>query len=235
MDFGGGGLSRYYYECYILLGDPSLELPTAIPTALSVIHPSTVPVGATTKVLVDVSQGGSALEDALVCLLQEGGFQQAAYTAASGQAALYITPATTDTILVTVTAHNGRPYQGTIVPADDVPPAPVSDLRTRLAGNALQLVWSAVTTDTLDNPKTVSGYAIYRDETGDFEPSAANSLFTTAGTEYLDATAAVGNTAIQHYYKVIALSSGGLKSEPSRAAGEFDRAIIHDSGLPKTK
>jgi hypothetical protein len=233
--WGGSGMSRYYYECYILLGDPSLELPTDIPASLSVTHPATVPAGATTKVLVDVFQGGSALEDALVCLLQEGGFQQAAYTGTSGQAALYITPFTTDTILVTVTAHNGRPYQGSIVPVDDVPPAAVSDLQTYLAGSGLQLVWSAVTTDTLNNPKSVSGYAVYRDETGDFEPTAANSLFTVAGTEYLDAAAAVGNTAVQHFYKVIALGSGGLKSEPSRAAGEFDRSIVHESGQPKNE
>ena len=231
--WSGGGMSRYYYECYILLGDPSLELPTAIPAALTVSHPSTVPVGVTTKVIVTVTRGGSDLEDALVCLLQEGGFQQAAYSDASGQAVLYISPATTDTVLVTVTAHNGRPYQGSIVPADDVPPAPVSDLSAHLANSAVMLIWSAVTTDTLSNPKTVSGYAIYRDAAHDFMPSAANSLFTTSQTEYLDPSAAVGDTAVQHYYQVIALGSGGQKSEPSRAAGEFDRSIADESGLPK--
>ena len=232
--WGGGGLSRYYYECYILLGDPSLELLTAIPADLTVTHSSTVPVGTPTKVLVDVFRSGVPLENALVCLFQGGGFQEVAYTGPSGQAAVTIAPSTTDTILVTVTIHNGRPYQGVIIPVDTVPPAAVSDLRTYLADAALQLVWTAVTTDTLSNPKTVSGYAVYRDETDDFQPSAANSLFTTAGTEYLDVSAAIGNTAVQHYYKIIALGSGGLKSEPSRAAGEFDRSILNSGGLPKT-
>jgi hypothetical protein len=233
--WGGGGLSRYYYECYILLGDPSLELPTAVPTALTVSHPSTVPVGTTTKVLVDVFRGGSAQENALVCLLQEGGVQQSAYTGASGQAALYITPSTADNILVTVTAHNGRPYQDYILPVDNVPPAPVSDLRTFLAGETLQLVWSAVTTDTLDNPKTVAGYAVYRDVIGDFEPSAANSLAATTQVHYLDITAAVGDTAVQHYYRVIALGHNGQKSEPSQASGEFDRLLVREGGQPKGK
>jgi hypothetical protein len=233
--YGGGGRSRYYYECYILLGDPSLELPTTIPAALTVSHPGTVPVGTTTKVIVTVTQGGSGLEDALVCLLQEGGVHQASYSDASGQAALYISPTTSDTILVTVTAHNGRPYQGHIVPADDVPPASVSDLSAYLVNSAVMLVWSAVTTDTLDNPKTIAGYAIYRDAVGDFQPSAANSLSTTTQTEYLDDHAAVGDTTVQHYYKVIALSDGGQKSEPSRAAGEFDRFIRNAAGSPKVK
>jgi hypothetical protein len=231
--YGGGGMSRYYYECYILLGDPSLMLPTTIPTNLTVGHPATVPLGTTTKVIVTVAQGGSDLEDALVCLLQEGHFQQAAYTASNGEAALYITPNVTDTILVTVTAHNGRPYQGTIVPADNVPPAEVTDLSAYLAGSALMLAWSPVTTDTMQNPKTVTGYAVYRGEAIDFLPSPANSLGTTAGTDFLDTQAAVGDTGTQHYYKIVAMDGGGLKSDPSRPAGEFDRWVTDTTSPPK--
>jgi hypothetical protein len=222
--YGGGGLSRYYYECYILLGDPSVELPTAMPALLTVDHPATVPLGPC-DVTVTVTQGGSPVEDALVCAMQEGGVHEAGYTSASGQAVLSVFPGASDTILVTVTAHNCRPYQGTMVPMADVPPAAVTDLQVELAATALSLSWSPVTTDTLANPKTVTGYVIYRSVTPDFQPDPASSLGTTVAPEYVDATAAVSDTTLNHFYQVLAVDAEGRKSPSSDMVGEFDRWV----------
>ena len=222
----GAGLSRYYYECYILLGDPSLMLPTAIPAALTVDHPATVLLGPS-DVTVTVTHEGSPVEDALICAMQEEGIHQAGYTNGSGQAVLSISPVTSDTILVTVTAHNFQPYQGTMVPVSGAPPAAVTDLQVNLAETALMLNWSAVTIDTLSNPKTVSGYVIYRGIDPGFEPSPACSLGTTSEVEYLDATAAVGDTTVQHYYSLVAVAEEGSKSDPSNTVGEFDRWITN--------
>jgi hypothetical protein len=224
--YGGGGMSRYYYECYILLGDPSLELPTAMPAVLTVDHPATVPLGPS-DVTVTVTQGGSAVEDALVCAMQEEGIREVKYTNVSGQAILSISPSTPDTILVTVTAHNGRPYQGHMVPGETAPPAAVSDLRAHLEETSLSLRWSAVTLDTLSHPKTVTGYVIYRDMNPDFEPSPASSLGTTTTTEYLDATGAVGDTLEHHFYLVLAVDDQGRKSPPSNRVGEFDSPLTN--------
>lgn len=234
--YGGGGLSQYYYECYLLLGDPSLELPTTIPAVLSVDHVPTVPLELLSEVVVTVTQGASGVQDALVCAMQEGGIRQVAYTDASGQAILPIKPITTDSILVTVTGHNCRPYQGYIIPAGDAPPAAVSDLQVHLAVTSLKLSWSAVTVDTLSNPKTVTGYIVYRGMTPDFEPSIANSLGTSMDTEYLDVAPAVGDTTVDHFYLVEAVDDQGRKSAPSNCAGEFDRWLtdVEPPEPPKT-
>lgn len=220
--YGGGGLSEYYYECYILLGDPSLELPTAIPDVLTVDHPTTVPLGPS-DVTVTVTHDGSPVEDALVCAMQEGGIHEAGYTNASGQAVLPISPSTSDTIIVTVTAHNYQPHQGTMVPAAEAPPAAVVDLQVDLVETSVSLSWSAVTMDTLSNPKTVEGYVVYRGLNPDFEASPATSLGTVATTEYLDLTAAVGDTTTNHFYVVLAVDAQGRESQPSNMVGEFDR------------
>ncbi len=222
QEYGGGGLSRYYYECYILLGDPALELPTAIPAVLTVDHPATVPLELLSDVTVNVTRGGSPVEAALVCAMQESGIHEVGYTDVSGQAILPLKPATADTILVTVTAHNCQPHQGIMLPVGDVPPAAVNDLQVSLANTALMLSWSAVTTDTLANPKTVTGYVIYRGTNPYFEPSPASSLAITGDTQYLDLTAAVGDTALEHYYTILAVDEVGRKSEPSNDVGEFD-------------
>ena len=235
QQYDGSGLSRYYYECYILLGDPSLELPTIIPVALSVDHATTVPLELLSDVVVTVTQGGSGVQDALVCAMQEGGIREVAYTDASGQAILPIKPINSDSILVTVTAHNCRPYQGYIIPVVDAPPAAVSDLQVHLAATSLKLSWSAVTLDALSNPKTVTGYIVYRGMTPDFECSSASSLGTTTGTEYFDVAPAVGDTAVDHFYLVEAIDDQERKSAPSNCVGEFDRRLTDVEPLEPPK
>jgi hypothetical protein len=230
--YSGGGLSRYYYECYLLIGDPSVMLPTDIPTTLSVDHPVTVPLGPSDVSVVVVDS--SPVNEALVCLMQDGGIHEVAYTDASGEAVLSISPSTTDEILLTVTAHNCRPYQRGITPVEaNAPPSAVNDLTIILAQAHLSLDWSAVTTDTLANPKTVTEYVIYRGDSPDFVASPASSLGTTTDTEYLDMTAAVGDTTLEHCYLVLAVDEGGQKSEPSNLVGEFDRPTVNDSPTPK--
>ena len=105
----------------------------------------------------------------------------------------------------------------------------MGDLTVSLVQTSLSLDWSAVTTDTLANPKTVTEYVVYRGSSPDFEASPASSLGATTDTEYLDVTAAVGDTAVAHCYLVRAVDEGGQKSEPSHRVGEFDRITINDT------
>lgn len=119
MDFYCPPDSTYMDWClkeYNLFGDPELPIWTAVPAELTVTHPASVNQAGV--VTVTVSQGGSPVANARVCL-QKGDWQTGEvygvqYTDASGTAEVYVNPATTGTIAVTVWARNELPYQGTI-------------------------------------------------------------------------------------------------------------------------
>jgi hypothetical protein len=103
---------EYYFNAYNLLGDPSLELWTAVPRLLNVSHASSVPVGTNTfSVLV---QTGSAqpLKGALVSLYKRNDVKVVDFSDASGMAYFQISTATPDTLFVTVSKHDCAPYCG---------------------------------------------------------------------------------------------------------------------------
>ncbi len=101
---------------YNLLGDPEIDMWTAAALPLSVGHPTSI--GGTGAVTVTVSDSRAPVQGAMVCM-QKGDWQTGevyvtGITDASGQAQLYVTPASTGPMTVTVTAHDHTPYQGTI-------------------------------------------------------------------------------------------------------------------------
>ena len=111
--YSGGGRTKYYFEAYNLMGDPSVEMWTwqtagGVPMTMSVSHPASI-MG-TCPVTVTVS---GATDDALVCLYKEGEVFVRDWTT-GGSATLYVAPATTGTLNVTVRRHNYKPYIGTI-------------------------------------------------------------------------------------------------------------------------
>lgn len=104
--------SEFYFNAYNLLGDPSLEIWTDVPRLLLVNHPATLPVG-TNKLTVMVLDGLSQpVASALVCLYKRGEIKSLARTDAAGQATLLISSSSPDTVFITVTKHNYRPYCG---------------------------------------------------------------------------------------------------------------------------
>jgi hypothetical protein len=107
------------------------------------------------------------------------------------------------------------------------PPAAISDLMVVLADSVIQLSWTAVTVDTTGEPIVVDHYNVYRDDNPGFSPSSSDSIGNTADTFYIDFTAAVNDTSINHYYVVKAVDSGGRKSADSNRVGEFDRGLIN--------
>ncbi len=110
--YGGGGMSRAYYEQFNLLGDPALDVWTSPPAAMDVSHPSTVPPGTVDVTLTVTGPGGGAIQDALVCLYDEGHLQRAGYTDSAGQVTIALLgnePAGTE-IEVHATAHDKVPY-----------------------------------------------------------------------------------------------------------------------------
>jgi hypothetical protein len=112
--YSGGGSSRYYLDCYNVMGDPSLDLWTSAAESLDVDCPSIVTTG-TNPVSVTVQDpGGAPVFGALVCLHKSGEVFETGYTDASGQVTLYPSALTMGFIDITVTAHNHLPSLGVI-------------------------------------------------------------------------------------------------------------------------
>ena len=107
------------------------------------------------------------------------------------------------------------------------PPAAVQDLQAHLAGDALELSWSEVTSDTRGNPILVEYYLVSRSDDPDVDPGPGDSLGTASGPFFVDTSAAVGDTAVDHFYLVQAVHTGGRRSAGSSRVGEFDRALAN--------
>lgn len=111
--YSGGGMTKYYFEGYNLMGDPSVEMWTwqpagGVPMTMSVSHPASI--SGTGPVTVTVT---GATDDALVCLYKAGEVLERDWTT-GGSVTLYVSPSTTGSMSVTVRRHNYEPYIGTI-------------------------------------------------------------------------------------------------------------------------
>ncbi len=111
--YSGGGRSHRYYEEYNVLGDPSVNLYIMQPRTMTVSHPAVVPVGPS-ALPVSVQADKAPIRDALVCAMKAStkAILATGYTDAGGNASLNINPGGVDTVYVTVTAYNCRPYEG---------------------------------------------------------------------------------------------------------------------------
>jgi hypothetical protein len=104
--------SSFYFHAFNLLGDPSIELWTGIPDSFIVTHASSIPVG-TNSFSVHVTDAGSQpVQGAMVSLHKDNEIKEIEYTDASGNADLNFTTSTPDTLFVTITKHNFKPYTG---------------------------------------------------------------------------------------------------------------------------
>jgi hypothetical protein len=111
--WGNIPMTKRYFEMYNIMGNGAIDLYTQQPLTLTVTHPAKVSLGATT-VAVNVA-AGDPVAGALVGLVLKstGKVLAAGYTDSLGRAALNIeTTGTGDSIRLTVTAHNCRPYSG---------------------------------------------------------------------------------------------------------------------------
>jgi len=116
--YGGGGRSKYYFEVYNVLGDPSLKVWYHVPWEADCVYPPTIPIGPF-EVPVNVSYGGSPVEGALVCLSQGDDIHSTAYTDESGFSLVPVQTLTPDTIHVVITGVDLAPHHGYIFPASE--------------------------------------------------------------------------------------------------------------------
>ena len=112
--YGGGGYSRYYLDCYNIMGDPSVDLWTSAAESLYVDCPTTVSTGTNPMNITVQKSGGVPVFGALVCLYKDGEVFETGYTDALGQLTLYPSPLTSGFVDITVTAHNHLPSVGVI-------------------------------------------------------------------------------------------------------------------------
>jgi len=103
--------AEYYYDMYNLLGDPSVALWWNAPQSLTVSHPATVTPG-DGNIDFNVSSIGSPVENAFVCITNDGTIHSAEYTNSSGNITLsYSSASPGETLWVTATAYNKIPYE----------------------------------------------------------------------------------------------------------------------------
>lgn len=109
-----------YFQMYNLFGDPSMYLYTHVPYEFTVSHDPTIPIG-TVNFNVSVSNNNGPVEGALVSAVQNGNLLDAKYTDGTGIATLEITTSVVDSIYITVTAYNHKPYVGAVIPSSEGP------------------------------------------------------------------------------------------------------------------
>jgi hypothetical protein len=210
---------------YTILGDPSLQVWTDVPTAMTVTtDPTTIPVGPSTNVDISVTTATRApIPGALVCLWKGTEVYIYGYTNTAGSITLPVQPTTEGTVKLTVTAYNHVPHLSDIPAASGsgIPQAPVIDAQA--IGNHLRLTWAPVTQDLEGAPITVDHYNVYRNTVAHYSVSGASFLGSTDSSPYDDYNV-VGNPSVNYFYRIVAVSTGGQASPPSDAVGEFDCA-----------
>jgi hypothetical protein len=102
----------YYFHTYNILGDPSLDVWTDTPDTFRITHNASIPVG-TNYLSVQVNNSSSQpVEGAMVSLYKDGEVKEVEFSNASGSVHFNFTTSSQDTLFVTVTKHNVKPYCG---------------------------------------------------------------------------------------------------------------------------
>ncbi|MCX6257475.1 MAG: C25 family cysteine peptidase [Bacteroidia bacterium] len=116
-------------DTWTIFGDPSLMVYTKTPDAMTVSHPSVVPLG-TTQLTVNCNTDG-----ALVSLTLNGSILNTGIVAGNSVNIVFPALTTLDTVYVTVTAYNKLPYFGTvaIIPVN----GPYINLNSYLVNDAI--------------------------------------------------------------------------------------------------
>jgi len=107
------GYNVNFYREWNLLGDPELNLWTAVPKTLTVTYDSIIPP-TPTNVTVNVISNGIPIPNALICLMKDSTIYEYGYSDSNGTKVFSISPQDTGTISITVTARNCHPFEGII-------------------------------------------------------------------------------------------------------------------------
>jgi hypothetical protein len=197
IDYGG---NRWCYYELCVLGDPELDMWTAVPGVLGVEHPSLVGTGISDFAVV-VNSAKAPVTGAKVCLLKEADIYDVEFTGPGGTAMFSIDPQSVGWMTVTVTKHDFVPAQSVVEVVLGTAPSPPTGLAAAAGDGAISLTWDA-------NPEPdVDSYTIYRGALPAPTDSVASVL--VPGTSFLDAPLING---ITYYYRMKAVSASGEES-----------------------
>ncbi|UCG29703.1 MAG: T9SS type A sorting domain-containing protein [candidate division WOR-3 bacterium] len=104
--------SSFYFHAFNLLGDPSLEVWTGTPDSFIVTHASSLPSGTNSFSVHVTNTGSQPVHGAMVSIYKENEVKEIEFTDASGNADFNFATSTPDTLFVTITKHNFKPYVG---------------------------------------------------------------------------------------------------------------------------
>jgi hypothetical protein len=105
--------TKVTFEMGTWFGDPTMQIWTALPLSLTVVHPDTVLAGSSEIPVTITYFEEEPVESVLVCLMNDEVYQ-IGYTNAQGQVTLPCSTTIVGNLYVTATKHNYRPYQGMI-------------------------------------------------------------------------------------------------------------------------
>jgi len=125
---------EFYQHVYNLLGDPGMQMWTAIPRALNVVHADTLDSRQNSIEISVQDEAGQAIPEAYVSLLNDAN-AIGTYTNAAGEVTLPVDLEGSTNLMLTVTGKNLAPYLVT--------------LPIRPAGSGLRLISWEVDTDSL--------------------------------------------------------------------------------------
>lgn len=106
-----GGTHEYYG--FTTIGDPEMNIWTAVPQQVSVQHPATLPVDAG-SLSVQVSCNEMPFDSALVCVMLDTVVYRSGYTSGGGNIVFYLDNLVQGAMDITVTGKNIIPYESII-------------------------------------------------------------------------------------------------------------------------
>ena len=142
-------VSKYCFTELTLLGDPELPIWTENPISMTVSHPNSAPIGAS-SFTVSVSSGGNPVNQASVCLWKGTDVYLIGSTNSAGQITFSISPTSPGTMYVTVTKQNYLPYEGSTTiqgGAGSPPQKPTTPIGPANGGINIEYTYSSSTTD----------------------------------------------------------------------------------------
>ena len=115
---GNGSYVEQYFHTYNMLGDPGLELRTAIPKYILVAHADTVSLGLNHYEVTVTDSNNIPVSGAYVTLIKKNDFVEELFsvekTDEAGNAILYFDAPTTGTMALTVSGQNLIPFLGNV-------------------------------------------------------------------------------------------------------------------------
>ncbi|MFH1374704.1 MAG: hypothetical protein ABII79_12995, partial [bacterium] len=148
-------------------------------------------------------------------------------------------PVVADTYIFELTVDDAQtsstPDTVSIDVVNTAPPVTVSDLDIQIIGDAIQLSWSPISTDTAGFATTIDRYVVSRGTRAYFAPGPADSIgvtdeFTTTFDDMdINGANVVGDTSIQYFYVVEAVDIYGNRSAVSNRVGEYDYQLVTTS------